>query len=82
MDKNLEMPILLNTLKQASARTGFGVPTLRKAMYDGELKVKKYGRAVRIAESDLIDYLNSAAEEKTVERGRRFGRSDADGSKG
>lgn len=60
-----EPPILANTLKQAAERTGLSVVYLRQRM-GKDLKVTRFGRAVRILEEDLIDFLRRGVPEKDL----------------
>lgn len=45
--------IILLTTEQAAEKTQFCRNTIKKAMRDGELRFGKFGRAIRIKESDL-----------------------------
>ena len=51
--------VLANTLKEAANRTGLSVPYLRTCIDDGSLKVKRFGRAIRILESDLLAFVQN-----------------------
>jgi excisionase family DNA binding protein len=49
----------LHKLATVSARTGLGRTTLYQLITEGRLKVVRVGRAVRVKESDLADFINS-----------------------
>jgi excisionase family DNA binding protein len=49
----------LHKLATVSARTGLGRTTLYQLITDGHLKVVRVGRAVRVKEADLADFINS-----------------------
>lgn len=55
--KNTTARPLANTLKTASERTGFSVGYLRNCINTGVLPAKRFGRAIRILEKDLIEFL-------------------------
>lgn len=49
----------LHKLATVSARTGLGRTSLYEQIKAGNLKVVRVGRAVRVKESDLADFINS-----------------------
>ncbi|MBK6590650.1 MAG: helix-turn-helix domain-containing protein [Acidobacteria bacterium] len=54
---NKELTPLANTLQDVEKRTGLSVPYLRQRVKAKDLKVTRFGRAIRILESDLMDFL-------------------------
>ena len=52
---------LANTLTQAASRSGLSVGYLRKRI-GKELKITRFGRAIRILESDLVDFLSNGVD--------------------
>ncbi len=55
----IHMAEQLLTYKEASARMRLSEPTIRKLIYQGLLRVKYVGRAVRIFESSIDTWMNS-----------------------
>lgn len=49
----------LHKLATVSERTGLGRSSLYELIGKGELKVVKVGRAIRVKEVDLADFINS-----------------------
>lgn len=63
MDQNFSMDAaqpLANSLKQAAERIDCSVNYLREKILSGELRSVRFGRAVRILETDLVEFVNSA----------------------
>jgi len=54
------LPALLK-LSEISARTGLSRSTLYREMNLGRLKIVRIGRAVRVREQDLADFINALA---------------------
>ena len=48
----------LHKLNQVSERTGLGRTSLYEQIKAGNLKVVRVGRAVRVKEADLADFIN------------------------
>ena len=48
----------LHKLSQVSERTGLGRTSLYEQIKAGNLKVVRVGRAVRVKEADLADFIN------------------------
>ena len=57
--RSSEIRPLLVTYKQAQALTGFGESTFYRATQRGELPVVRLGRSVRIALSDLEQWIEA-----------------------
>lgn len=54
------LPTLLK-LSEISSRTGLSRSTLYREMNLGRLKIVRIGRAVRVREQDLADFINALA---------------------
>jgi excisionase family DNA binding protein len=55
------LPPTLHKLSAVSARTGLSRSALYRETKTGRLKTVKIGRAVRVREQDLIDFINALA---------------------
>jgi excisionase family DNA binding protein len=53
------------TYKQAEALAGLSRTTLRKLAADGEIKIKRVGRAVRLNRASLDAYMNAEGPEES-----------------
>jgi excisionase family DNA binding protein len=56
-----QLPPTLHKLSAVSARTGLSRSALYREAKKGRLKTLKIGRAVRVREQDLIDFINALA---------------------
>jgi excisionase family DNA binding protein len=56
-----QLPPTLHNLSAVSARTGLSRSGLYREAKTGRLKTVKIGRAVRVREQDLIDFINALA---------------------
>ena len=56
-----QLPPTLHKLSAVSARTGLSRSALYREAKMGRLKTVKIGRAVRVREQDLIDFINALA---------------------
>jgi excisionase family DNA binding protein len=48
------------TTEEVAELTGLSIATIRRAIRDQKLKSHKFGRAVRISQPDLNEYLSSS----------------------
>jgi excisionase family DNA binding protein len=55
------LPPTLHKLAQVSARTGLSRSALYREINSGRLKVVKIGRAVRVREQDLNEFIDALA---------------------
>jgi len=62
-----ELTPLANTLQSVAKRTGLSVPYLRTRI-GKDLKVRRFGRAIRVLEEDLIDFLHRGVSEASNEQ--------------
>lgn len=60
-DMETPLPPTLHKLSAVSARTGLSRSALYREAKTGRLKTVKIGRAVRVREQDLIDFINALA---------------------
>ncbi len=60
-DMETPLPPTLHKLSAVSARTGLSRSALYRETKTGRLKTVKIGRAVRVREQDLIDFINALA---------------------
>lgn len=58
------------TYRQAEEISGLSRTTLRKLVGDGEIKIRRVGRAVRINRASLDAYMNSETEDPTAFDGK------------
>jgi excisionase family DNA binding protein len=49
----------LLSIEAAAAYTGLGVPTIRRRLASGEIRARKFGRAVRIERADLDEWIDA-----------------------
>jgi excisionase family DNA binding protein len=61
-NQSIEPPILLK-VEQAARLTSLGRSTLFKMIACGDLPAIRYGRAVRIRRSDLLQWIDHKAQE-------------------
>jgi excisionase family DNA binding protein len=59
MSTEIALPPTLHKLNQVSARTGLSRSAIYREINAGKLKVVKIGRAVRVREKDLTDFINA-----------------------
>lgn len=53
---------LASSLKQAAERTGLSVNYLRACIAEGRLRAVRFGRVLRIRESDLVRFVDEGVE--------------------
>jgi len=58
----------LHKLSTVSERTGLGRTTLYDLITNGHLKVVRVGRAIRVKEADLVEFINSMPEKITTSK--------------
>lgn len=56
----------LHKLSMVSQRTGLGRTSLYALIKDGKLKTVRVGRAIRVKEADLAEFINSMPERITI----------------
>lgn len=56
----------LHKLSTVSKRTGLGRTTLYDLITNGHLKVVRVGRAIRVKEADLVEFINTMPDQITT----------------
>jgi excisionase family DNA binding protein len=64
-------PPQLHKLAHVSQRTGLGRSSLYALIKDGKLKVVKVGRAIRVKEIDLADFINSMPHSQVEDKSEK-----------